>query len=503
MALRPIRVLLVEDSEEDAVLVLRELKKGGFVPDWERVQTPDGLADALDRASWDVILSDYAMPGFSGPAAYELMKKRGFDLPFIIVSGTIGEETAVAAMKAGVHDFVLKDRLHRLVPAVERELREAHLRADREKIKEQLLVSDRMATVGALTAGVAHEINNPLTSIIANLELAMKRVEDGEMISDEIREALEAAMRLRQIARDLRIFSRAQTEEVAPVDVNWVLQTSLRMARNEIRHRARLVETYGDVPLVEANESRLGQVFLNLIVNAAQSIEEGRADANEIRVRTRMDDKGRVVAEVADTGSGMSPEVLKQLFTPFFTTKPASLGTGLGLAICKRIITEAGGEITVESAEGKGTVFRVALTTSAKGAAPVEHVTPAAPSAKRRGRILVVDDEALIRSVVRRALSSEHDVVAVSSGPEALAELEKDPSFDVILSDVMMPEMTGLELLAELEVRSPAMAKRVIFLTGGAFASQTRDSLSRLENDCLEKPFDVADLRALVNQRVA
>src|SRR5688572_23049393 len=147
-----LRLLLVEDTDEDAMLVLRELRKGGFNVTHKRVFTAEDFQGAIDRESWELILADYSMPQFSGPDAFGLLQKRGLDVPFIIVSGTVGEETAVAAMKAGVHDFVLKDKLHRLVPAVQRELREASVRAEREKMREQLMLSDRLASVGMLAS---------------------------------------------------------------------------------------------------------------------------------------------------------------------------------------------------------------------------------------------------------------------------------------------------------------------------------------------------------------
>jgi signal transduction histidine kinase len=181
-------------------------------------------------------------------------------------------------------------------------------------------------------------------------------------VREAVQETLTGSHRVSEIVRDLKTFSRGDEERRGPVDVHAVLDLCASMARSEIRHRARLVREYGSLPPVQANETRLGQVFLNLIVNAAQAIPEGSdVKDHEIRVTTWRDETGWAVIAVKDTGSGISPENLGRLFSPFFTTKPAGVGTGLGLSICHGIITGMGGRITVESELGRGTVFRVFL----------------------------------------------------------------------------------------------------------------------------------------------
>jgi signal transduction histidine kinase len=337
---------------------------------------------------------------------------------------------------------------------------------EQRKLQEQLMVSDRMASVGTLASGVAHEINNPLASVMANLHLAVHGIADlaarlgASTELDELREELDdaahAAERIRNIVRDLRIFSRSERETTEPVDVQRVMESTLRMAWNELRHRARLVKTYGKVAPVEASESRLGQVFLNLVVNAAQAIPEGRTDANEIRISTRTGDDGRVIVEIADTGPGIPPNVLKQLFTPFFTTKPVGVGTGLGLSICERIVTGFGGTIEVESELGKGTVFRVALLAARSTEAQEAPEPTRSSSATRRGRILVVDDEPAIAKAVQRTLSREHEVVVLESAVTALERIRAGERFDVILCDLMMPQMTGMDLHAALLQDEPS-----------------------------------------------
>jgi signal transduction histidine kinase len=527
---KPLRALLIEDNQLDADLLLRELRRGYKVAH-ERVETAEAMSAALDKQAWDAVLSDYSLPTFSAPAALSLVKARGLDVPFIIVSGTIGEETAVAAMRAGAHDFMPKGKLARLLPAIERELKEAAGRAERKEMQEQLLVSDRMASVGTLAAGVAHEINNPLAALMANIDFALaelKRIGDEarsheapearsdgagdsgwaawltariDELLEPLRDARESSEHVRVIVRDLKVFSRTEEESRGPVEVRRVIESSLRMAWNEIRHRARLIKDYGDVPPVEASESRLGQVFLNLIVNAAQAIPAGKADGNEIRVATRLDGAQRVLIEVRDTGTGIPDAIVGRIFNPFFTTKPAGQGTGLGLAICQRIVTSLGGEITVESKQGKGTVFRVFLPV-AKTQVLDERPLPPPRILGRRGRILVVDDEPMVASAIRRALSKEHEVIPVPSAREAKERIRKGERFDLILCDLMMPEITGMELHAELAATAPDQAERMIFMTGGAFTPQARQFLDRVRNPRVEKPFDFPSLQALIHSLV-
>ncbi len=373
----------------------------------------------------------------------------------------------------------------------------------------QLIVADRMASIGTLAAGVAHEINNPLACVMLNLDLASRQMQQFAAkglpvsdTSDALRDAHEATVRVREIVRDLKIFSRSdEAEQRAYVDVRRVLESTLRMAWNEIRHRARIVKEYEDVPLVEANESRLGQVFLNLILNAAQAIREGDADNNEVKITAYTDAKGRVVVAVRDTGSGITPEVRKRLFTPFMTTKPVGVGTGLGLSICHRIVTAINGEILVDSEVGKGTEFRVVLPAVAAGikatSAPAKALVQ---PARRRARVLVVDDEVLVTRVVRRTLAAEHDVTTLQSAQEALDLIEVGERFDVILCDVMMPQLTGMDLFETLTEKVPEQAAKMVFATGGAFTPRTREFLDHVPNRRIDKPFDAPTLRALINE---
>jgi signal transduction histidine kinase len=481
------------------------------------VQTAVEMKRALAEESWDVIVSDYSMPTFSGPEAFSVLREAGHDLPFIIVSGTVGEEVAVEAMRAGVHDFLIKGHLRRLVAAIERELREATMRAERRKIQEQLLISERMASVGTLAAGVAHEINNPLSVVAGNLLIlkqdfesvvaALGAVAGAEGIvaaaSSSFREAAadaeEATERVRLLTRDLRVFSHPDDVKREAVDVHKVLESAIRMARNELRPRATVVRQFGDIPKVQGNEARLGQVFLNLLVNAAHAIPEGRREDQTITLVTGRQDE-MITVDVIDTGVGIPPEVLPRIFDIFFTTKPVGVGTGMGLAICHRILTSQGGRIEVQSRVGEGTRFRVALRRARSGATtelPLQQPKVPAPSKKQMASVLVVEDEAALGRVLPRLLLP-HQVTVVERAADALTRILAGEAFDVILCDIMMPEMTGMDFHRELIRLRPEIAGRVVFMSGGVFTPGVRSFLDEIPNRRIDKPLDIDALRRLI-----
>jgi PAS domain S-box-containing protein len=381
---------------------------------------------------------------------------------------------------------------------------------ERKEAEAQLLVSDRMASIGTLAAGVAHEINNPLAAVMTNIELAAGEIVEPiakgsvkPVVEAELKDALEAAERVRLIVRDLKLFGRGDEENRGPVDVRAVLDSTLRIAWNEVKHRARLMRDYGPVPMVEANEARLGQVFLNLIVNATQAIPEGRADSNEISVRTRQDEQGKVIVAVEDTGCGIPEEAVRRIFTPFFTTKPVGVGSGLGLSICHRIITGFGGEISFETKVGVGTRFQIVLP--AMPEQPIAPPPPAAPVKTKalRGRVLVVDDDEAVSGALSRLLSRDNEVTVASSGAAALSLLANAAPFDVVLCDLMMPQMTGMDFYEALLARAPEQAARIVFVTGGAFTPRAMEFLAKVQNRRLEKPISSKALRALVQELVS
>lgn len=377
------------------------------------------------------------------------------------------------------------------------------------KYEQQLVFADRMASVGTLAAGVAHEINNPLTYISANIVSAIEeiRVLSAESPSSRIAdlesvllEAREGATRVAKIVRGLKTFSRIEDERIGAVKLVPVLELAIRLAFNEIRHRGRLVTNFGEVPLVDADDARLGQVFINLLVNAAQALPQKDLESNEIHVTTSTDASGRAVVEVRDTGPGIAPEILGRIFDPFFTTKPVGVGTGLGLAICHNIVTRIGGEISVRSDVGRGTTFRVVLPASSTGVAIVPRANAQPKTADGcRVKVLLVDDEPSVGLSVRRVLRN-HDVTVVTTAQDALDLLTAGQTFDVILSDLMMPRMSGMEFFHRLSDVNSQQKSRVVFLTGGAFTAEATSFLEKVPNERMEKPFDLDELRCMVEK---
>jgi PAS domain S-box-containing protein len=378
---------------------------------------------------------------------------------------------------------------------------------ERKHVEAQLMIAERMASVGTLAAGVAHEINNPLAYVISSLELGAEQVraarggsgsEGLHELAELLGEARQGAERIRKIVGALKTFSRADEERRAPIDVRQALDVAVDIAFTEIRHRARLVKEYRDVPLVEADEARLTQVFINLLVNAAQAIPEGQADRHEIHLSTGRDEAGRAVLAIRDTGAGMSPEVLLRIFDPFFTTKPIGVGSGLGLSICHGIISALDGEITVKSEPGRGTLVLVSLPPASPAAPRPDRALTPTPGRglALKGRVLIVDDDMLVGKALRRALK-DNDVTVLTDAREARSRVLGGERFDLILCDLMMPEMTGMELHAELAREAPEQAERMIFVTGGAFTEAAAAFLERIPNPRLAKPFDIAKLREL------
>jgi PAS domain S-box-containing protein len=379
---------------------------------------------------------------------------------------------------------------------------------EQRQLQEQILISERLVSVGMLAAGVAHEINNPLMVLSANLELlsaghgqkdALETPTDSETRAQVLADMAEASRRIRDVVRDLSLLAAPGTRESHSIDVRRVLDSSLRMAKNEMRHRARVVCELAGAPFVWGVESRLGQVFLNLLVNAAHAIPIGNAEENRIRVSLRTGGEGEVVIMVEDTGVGMSKAIRDRLFTPFFTTKPVGSGTGLGLTICRGIVTSMGGSIQIDSEPGRGTLVRVTLPPMPAGRLdkPPHHELPCTSP---RLRVLVVDDEPAIARVFESMLTLDHDVTTSTSGRNALTMIQHGAQFDTILCDLMMPQMSGMELHKRLLQSHPDQAERMIFITGGCFTAQAAEFIALPTTKRLSKPISMDSLRSAVNR---
>ena len=384
--------------------------------------------------------------------------------------------------------------------------------------QEQLVMADRRVSIGRLAAGVAHEINNPLSFLAGNLDYVAAELPNlaalisqghpeatgallqrfGEAVDD----TREGARRVASIVKGLRTFARDDQDRRERVRLDAPLEAAIEMAMHEIKHRARLVRRFECLPHVMGSEVRLSQVFLNLLVNAAHAIPEGAPARNEIRVSLRLGSPSRALVEVADTGSGISEAERGRIFDPFFTTKPVGEGSGLGLSISRNIVEKLGGEIGFDTEVGRGSTFRVSLPLAQAEEAALPEAAPDRPPPPLPAgyRLLVVDDEPMVGAAVKRALDGDLQVVVAGSGREALEHILAGERFDRVLCDVMMPGMSGEELLAEVSRRAPQLRDAFVFMTGGAFTEVARGFVEAYGGPLLEKPLDVATLRRVLRE---
>ena len=482
-------------------------------------------------------------------AVVDLLHKHGRDIPVLLIAEQYDPQGALDAVKAGAADLLDLESLPRLAPAILRELhqvrnraglrQDASLQITRDRRLQALIFqSDRQASMGMLAAGVVHEINNPLAYILYNLEglcddlpILLEALDDcrealsrragreeanralgdaAELLDPEMREellesareALSGAYRIKDTTFGMGTFSRFEDDEMAPVEIKYPIECAHTLAFNELKYRARLVKELNKVPTIMASEGGLSQVFLNLLVNAAHSIDEGNVANNEIRVRCWAA-AGWIHAEVKDTGKGIPPDEMEHIFEPFYSTHPDGNGTGMGLPICRDIVEGYGGRIQVESEVGVGTRVKVSFPMASTATDHPAVLTDGQAQPGHRGRVLVVDDEAPIRTVLKRMLGREHEVVAVASGEEGMALLAEDTSYDLLLCDMMMPRTSGVDLHRWLVERAPELARRTVFITGGTFTPKCREYLESVENLKIEKPFDTKILKKIVADMVS
>jgi two-component system cell cycle sensor histidine kinase/response regulator CckA len=501
------------------LLVLRALKQGGYEVSFQRVQAGETMARALGEHKWDVILSDYSMPGFTAWDALGILRESGLDVPFIMLSGTVNEEVAVEAMRAGARDFISKDKLARLCPALERELREARLRAEARGLQEQLRHAQKMEAVGQLAGGVAHDFNNVLSAILTFSELRLREMAPADPAREDLEEIKKAGERAASLTRQLLAFSRQQVIELRPLNLNAVVENMDKMFRRVIGEDI-VLKTRMDPGLgqIRADVGQLEQVLMNLVVNARDAmpsggeliIETANVELDEAYAQAHLGVKPgpHAMLAVHDSGTGMDEATRSRIFEPFFTTKPVGRGTGLGLSTVFGIVHQLGGSIWVDSERGQGTTFKIYLARTEEAAEGSRSPKEGA-AARGSETVLLVEDDEQVRRVARGILTRNgYKVLEARDAAEAVRFCEaKSSVIDLLLSDVVMPQVSGPELADRLISLRPAMkvlfmsgytgeavANRGVLRQGAAFIQKplTPETLTRKVRDVLEsreRPF--------------
>jgi two-component system NtrC family sensor kinase len=461
------------------------------------------IGTILDGRRMGLFFAALSTLGITGTLAGQLLGAiRGPSISRdVAMTLTLGSLVTLVGVVVGVTAHFAAARtttLERLASA-ERELARA---------REQALLAERLASLGTLAAGVAHEINNPMAFVAGNVEAVLRQTRaarrDPSVSLDlpeceaALADAMSGAVRVRDIVADLRTFAHAPDESLHPVDVARVVGAVSRIVHNQLRHRAVLEVVVEPGLAVLASESRLSQVLVNLLTNALQAMPERPVDDNRIALRGRAAGSERVVLEVDDNGVGMAPDVQMRVFEPFFTTKPVGVGTGLGLYVCRNLVDAMKGRITLSGEIGRGTKATIELAAAPRAAASVRP-PPTLPPPQERRRILIVDDEPLVSRALARMLRGRSEVTTVASVDEALAVLH-GARFDAILCDVMMPGRGGADLLRELSSRDAALAERVGFITGGAFDASSQQLLDSMGDRWISKPFDSRAVELLLER---
>jgi len=463
--LKPLNILVIEDSDDDGLLIAEELRRGGYEPIYDRVENPETLRHALAKNSYDIIISDYSLPQFNAMEALEIVQESGTDIPVIVVSGSVRESTIVDTMRAGARDYVMKENLTRLPLAVGRELEEAAERRRRRQFDEQIRHTQRLESLGVLAGGVAHDFNNLLTGILGNVSLAMDRTAPGSPTYDFLDQALGAAQQAANLTRQMLAYAGKGQFCLEPIelsaavrDINALLQASVS---KNIDLRFQLEDS---LPPVDADRGQLQQVLMNLVINAAEAIGldqhgvitvctgSSQLTDSELRntvVRDQLQPGRYVCVDVSDTGPGMDAATLSRIFDPFFTTK--FTGRGLGLSAVMGIVRSHKGTVQVKSAPSEGSAFTVYLPARHDAKQPVRQ-SKRQHSEALDGLILVIDDEETIRKTAKAILENRGlRVLPAESGQAGIDAIRSHPGrISLVLLDLTMPQMNGNEVLREI-----------------------------------------------------
>lgn len=495
----PLRALILEDLEMDCALLVRELENDGFSVTHKRVENGPDLRKSLITESWDIVISDYSMPGFNGTAALRIVQELNPDIPFIFVSGTIGEDVAVEAMRNGAHDYVMKGKLKRLAPAIRRELQEAALRREHKRIELQMRHLEKFEVIGKLAGGIAHDFNNVLGAIQGWAELGLQESPIESRPANLFQSIHSQSLRAAGLTRQLLAYARRQILEPRNIDLNQVLAETGGMLRRVIGENIAIKMDLSSEPLViRADPSQIEQVIMNLCLNGRDAMRQG----GELRIKTSHVDfdhdyckqhsyvrPGRYVElSVSDTGTGMDGETMKHIFEPFFTTKGVGQGTGLGLATTFAIVKQHLGCVETESEVGKGTTFHIYLP-SFEGPAQPRLLSDETPAPRGTETILVAEDNDGVRELIQDVLKSlGYKAIVARDGAEAISEFKLHANkISLVLLDMQMPKATGHEVYEAIRRIKSGVP---VILTSGYVESETELLLSTSSKVALlPKPF--------------
>jgi two-component system, cell cycle sensor histidine kinase and response regulator CckA len=482
-----LRILHLEGDPLDAALIESSLSAAGINCAIHRVQNREDFVAALQHGGVDLILSDFTLPAFDGFSAIDIVKNQWPDLPVIIVSGTLGEERAVDSLQRGATDYVLKDHLARLGPAVRRAMQSVHDRAERRRLEVQCIESQKMEVIGQLAGGVAHDFNNILAVILGYSDMIMSGLDADNPLQKAAEEIQQAAERAAGLTRQLLVFSRKETAQPVVLNLDEVVKGLDKMLRRLIGESSNMTIVLGSAPgRVLADPGYVGQLLMNLAVNARDAMPNGGHITITTSNVSLQENSGQphpdarngeyVMLRVSDTGTGMTAEVQARLFEAFYTTKPKGKGTGLGLSICQTIVQQSGGHINVQSEPGRGTTFQVCFPRVEPSLGEGARTSPSEPLPCGTETLLVVEDDPAVRQLVRSVLEGRgYTVLTAANGQDGLQVVREHNGKPIrlVLTDVIMPLMSGKVMAEWLNVTDPAL--KVLFTSG-----YTDDALAHL-----------------------
>jgi len=505
------RILIIEDSEADCALLLRMLGQAGYELLYQRVETAEELEAALRAHSWECVISDFSLPGFSGISALKIVRENDPDVPFIFVSGTIGEDIAVDAMRGGAQDYVLKGNLARLLPAIDREVKDAHTRREHRRAEQKVQQLEKFEAIGKLAGGIAHDFNNVIGAIMGWAELGEEEVAEGSRAHKFFTQIRQQSERAAGLTQQLLAYARRQVLTPRNINVNDIVGEVMALLQRVIGEQIEVkTKLAADLWTTKADPGQVEQVLLNLCLNARDAmpsggqllIETGNVNLDEAYCRRNdsLSPGAYVQLGVLDNGTGMDAATVERIFEPFFTTKQQGKGTGLGLATAFGIVKQHLGHIDVYSEIGKGSTFRVLLPATRERA---QSIINSEASAVRGGSetILLAEDDDGLRQMARQVLTGlGYSIVVAGNGQEAVERFAENPwKFSFIVLDVVMPQLSGPAAFERIRKMNPSIP--VIFTSGYCEESEILSAvLAHTGTQLLQKPFPPKELARKIRE---